>query len=169
MKKECDINAFTCYIPSRSIKWNVLHPIKYIKAICRGFRAAWQRATKGFCDYDLWDLDSWLLKLLPSALENFVKNNNGYPFDFKTIEEWNDFLLKMATDFRACQDPEAEDRNEYYEEYIKQFEEKDGWHRERTEIDKKYFTRSRELYEEQQRNLEEVFARLAKWLRAIWW
>ena len=172
MKKECDINAFTCYIPSRSLKWNVLHPIKYIKAVCRGFRAAWQRATKGFCDYDLWDLDSWLLQVLPDALDAFVKDNPSYPAwgEMDTFEKWQNFLKNIASDLRDCADIDGNSHNEYYEEYIKKFDDP-NWNinSPSTELDKKYFARCKEIAEEQQIKMENAFARLAKWLHAIWW
>ena len=173
MRFKENLNAFTCYL-SGDWKWNLRHPFKTLKALQRGLRAAWQRATRGFSDYDLYDWDNWMLELLPSSLEEFARVNQAYPDyeEMDAFDKWQNYLKGLAADFRICQDPEAEDRNEYYEEYTAQFNDKSihmvGNH-ERTEIDDKYFARAKELSKEQQQLLEDTFARLAKWFYAIWW
>lgn len=165
-------NAFTCYLSS-DWKWNLTHPLKTIKAVYRGIIAAWQRATRGFSNYDIYDLDDWLLHLLPDALEEFTKHNIGYPSNDKEIkdfETWQNFLTELAKDFRACQSEEVEKSNEYYEEYMKKFDDPNWTVKSpRTKIDTLYFNRCKELAAEQQERIERTFARLAKRLQSIWW
>lgn len=164
-----------------STRYKLMHPWEIIVNGCRNLKAAWQRATRGYADRDTWNLDSWLLQVLPAALDHLAEHSHGWPSndEFPEFEDWQEYLFKIAKDLRECQDPEGDSKNEYYKEYMKQFDDWDNkWEKdeqgnlvhkaERTEIDEKYFARSKELAKEQQILLEDAFARLAKKLYGCW-
>lgn len=59
-----------------------------------------QRINRGFCDGDVWNMDSYLTSLIPAMLEELVKNPSGHPCTYKSIEEWRSVVLAIANDFR---------------------------------------------------------------------
>ena len=164
-----------------STRYKLTHPWKIIMGGFRNLKAAWQRATRGYADRDTWNLDNWLLQVLPAALEHLAEHSHGWPSndEFPEFEDWQEYLFKIAKDLRECQDCEGNDKNEYYEDYMKQLDDWDNrWKKdghgnaiyipERTEIDEKYFNRLKELSIEQQKLLEDAFNRLSKILYACW-
>ena len=44
-------------------------PITTIKGFFKNLKWAWQRATKGYCEKDVWNIDSWFLSIIPYMLE----------------------------------------------------------------------------------------------------
>ena len=40
-----------------------------IKDFFRGFKYTYQRATKGYCDYDLFSISDWFLEMFPNMLK----------------------------------------------------------------------------------------------------
>lgn len=78
----------------------------------RQLRWAYQRATKGFCDMDVWDLDGAILNYLSGTIEQLADVCHGYPGDdrFPTPESWDKFLRGMANDFYR-----ANEWNDYYD------------------------------------------------------
>ena len=50
-------------------------------------RYAFQRATKGYCDLDVWNIDSWFLRVMPHMLSEFKDNLHGYPSEFLASDE----------------------------------------------------------------------------------
>lgn len=65
----------------------------------RSFKYAWQRATKGYCDWDLWDLDYFYASLFRDSLKEFAKNLCGYPYRYKTEAEWSATLNELSEHF----------------------------------------------------------------------
>jgi len=72
-----------------------------------------QRERYGFSDYDCWDLDHYLLELIPSAIERLVEFSHSYSqrlwmFDTMTIrcdlsaDEYKAELLKVAAELRKA-------------------------------------------------------------------
>ena len=174
------LNVFKDY-EDWSIRYKLTHPWKIIINGFRNLKAAWQRATRGYADRDTWNLDSWLLQVLPAALKYLAEHSHGWPSneEFPKFEDWQEYLFKIAKDLEDCQDCEGNNKNEYYNDYMNQFDNWDNkWEKdehgnlvykpEQSEIDKKYFNRLKELSIEQQKLLEDTFMRLAKHLYAMW-
>ena len=46
-----------------------------------------QRANLGFCSGDLWDMDSYLLELLPAMLREFAATTHTYPVELLNLPE----------------------------------------------------------------------------------
>ena len=106
------LNVFTFgYWPAR----NVFHNIKQF---FRNIRYGWQRATKGYCDWDIWDLDQYHLVLLEKALTAFRKNNNGHPIDL-TEEAWDKVLDRMIYCYHMANEYlyNTDEYNEFYESW----------------------------------------------------
>lgn len=64
-------------------------------AIFKNIKYIYQRAIKGYCDGDLWDLSFFFSELIPVCLEQFSKVTHSHPYD-TTYEEWQEYLLKIA-------------------------------------------------------------------------
>ena len=59
-----------------------------------------QRITRGFSDWDWWDLDYFLCHLLSSALRHYAKNTIGHsPAVAPTYEEYQARILNLADMF----------------------------------------------------------------------
>ena len=71
---------------------------KKIKQLFKNLKWAWQRINRGYSDLDIWDLDSWLIRLLPQAIRTLESKLSGHPYDM-TEEEWQAYLLEMAGHF----------------------------------------------------------------------
>ena len=92
-----------------------------------------QRIRRGYCDGDLWEIDSWFLTMMPDMLRQFDKIRMGYPKQIRNeyIEEnrknigfdeflcnhsdeideacnkrWSEILNKMAYNFERMSDLE---------------------------------------------------------------
>ena len=82
-----------------------------IRTFFRSFKWAYQRVTRGFADYDVWDFDGFLLNILANGLEHLADTTISYPGDeeFPTYESWIKYLREMAMCFRK-----ADEGNDYF-------------------------------------------------------
>ena len=102
---------------------------QYRKRFFRCIKWAWQRATKGYCDKDLWSIDEWFLSIMPDMLEGFKKTRIGYPgelskaFDDKLDEDtlnklgnemWDKILDDMIRLMKEANTIGDLDRYEYH-------------------------------------------------------
>lgn len=77
-----------------------------------------QRSIRGFSDVDVWNLDGFLLKLIPDAIKRLAEISHGWPQSekFPTFESWEKFLKDLSSDFRRAQSLiYFEDSDESYE------------------------------------------------------
>ena len=49
----------------------------------RKLKYGFQRARRGFCDRDVWEINTWFLTILPKMLAELEKHHVGYPFSIK--------------------------------------------------------------------------------------
>lgn len=94
------MNCLTyCYNSwKRPINW-----LRNLRQFFRNIKWAYQRVTKGYCDYDLWDMDMWLSHLLNRSLIDFANKVHGYPDSLVENEhEWKSTLYNMSTAFKNC-------------------------------------------------------------------
>lgn len=73
---------------------------QHIKNFFKKIKFAYQRITKGYCDYDLYELDQYYKKLMYSTLIDFAKNTNSYPRQFNSMKDWQIVLQNAANQFR---------------------------------------------------------------------
>ena len=93
-------------------KWNSPKNIwDNIKLFFRRFKWAYQRATRGYADCDIWNMESWLLDLLHDSLNHLADHHWGWPGteQFPNDEDWEKYLKEMAQLFY-----QANEINEYY-------------------------------------------------------
>ena len=165
------LNVFKDY-RGYSRRWMITHPWLYFKHGYYNLKAAWQRATRGYANRDIWDMDTWFLQVFPAMLKKLSQEAHGHPVSFNSYEEWTEFLYQLAMDFEKCQDDEGNDENEYYDDYMKSLDimryENGRIIFENDKISKLYFDRMKETSEERQKLLEDCFDRVAKNLRGFW-
>ena len=124
------------------------YPINWwrnIKLFFRQFKWAWQRATRGFADCDVWNLDSSILNYLSGTLKYLSENAVGWPGDkqFPKYEDWTTFLKEMSEKFAA-----ANESNNYYSTPM---EDKWGeWYEKHPNFDKNPYVE--DMFKEQQEN-----------------
>lgn len=114
-----------------------------------------QRRERGFSDQDIFEIDSWFLKIIPRMIEELVKLNTGVPtflverylddnhlneFELtkeqhskmldECLKEWTFILLKMKNSFLEARKETCSYKNKYEDEYSKAFDDylnKYGW------------------------------------------
>ena len=119
------------------------NPIKRIGGFLRKCKWAWQRATRGYCDADTWDIFSWFLNVMPPMLDQMAEEAHGCPGDIPsrdavnskavliTEEEQNDenflrwkkILHTMAQKFRDADESTTSMKNPYEEDWYKAYQE----------------------------------------------
>lgn len=164
-----------------------------IKQFFCNIKYAYQRATKGYCTYDIWDIDTFHTNLIIDALTQFKKDTNGYPFvlesnelDENGEEKWNAILDEMIAHFANYRDTDIIDNNEYADDYFKRIDNatetgiNEKWlHFMRVNEDKlsnedhamreQYRNKMKELAEYRKNELELGMQLLTKWYDNLWW
>lgn len=177
MKNKSELNIFKCEVYPKT-------PLRNIKQFFKNIKYGYQRATRGFSDYDLWNLDYFYKRLIIDSLEAFKKYNIGYP-DGYTQEEWNANIEKIIEKLKDSESFGKESENKYtkaFDEMIESLhserkENPDGSivdsYDDRTpkqkELTRLYAEEERKIVERKQQSLEEGMAMLAKSLPDLWW
>lgn len=92
------VNVFT-YFPYAK-RYYILNPWFFVRQCWRNLKAAWQRATKGYADRDVWSLDDYLLALMPRMLDRLRETSHGYCATMGSEEEWFRYLNEVSTHLR---------------------------------------------------------------------
>lgn len=170
-------------------KYYIKHPIQFISHYFYDIKNAWQRANKGYCDKDLWNIDNWFLNIIPKMLTEFQKKTDGYPGNM-TMEEWDNILSEMIKHFKNANEETCDFSNMYEKQYVdtvvkdfyhKNFEiekepDEDGFYTvdmsilpEHEEINKRY----REIEDQREEYIEEelskAFEMFIKYFHNLWW
>ena len=61
----------------------------------RRIKWAWQRAIKGYCDFDIYELDTYHTNMMIKALRDFVNKTQSYPNDMD-YDGWLHTIVKIA-------------------------------------------------------------------------
>lgn len=64
----------------------------------------WQRGRRGWCEEDIWNMDSWLYRVIPEMLEEIKTIGNGYPNKYKDFGEWRKELETGIRRFKKIQE-----------------------------------------------------------------
>ena len=156
-----------------------------IRYFFRTIKWGWQRATKGYSDYDTWDLDVYYSNMMIASLSQFRAETKGYPGYMNDIEEWYAILDKIIFLLKqANEDEPLEEKNElveWYEEYLETRPltltkvENDN-HIYVTDNDdetkakvKQYYKREEELYNIRTQKRKEAFELMAEYFGHLWW
>jgi len=153
--------------------WKYIHNWpSNIRQFFRNLRFAWQRATQGYCDYELWNMNDYLATLLADMLDDLAANGMGYPGiePYDTPEKWEDDLKNQAFLLRAALD---EDNsfwdNPYYNAYMAELETRvyntgEGV----SELARKYMDYDNEVYKKKQECMDKVLDWLKKNYNSLW-
>ena len=141
-----------------------------MKDFFRGFKYTYQRATKGYCDYDLFSISDWFLEMFPNMLKEFSDGTYSYPWDMEE-KEWRKYLVEMREHFlNACkeyEDSSPEARKEYDELY-KDFPLELYNTKEREEKVKKYYKKVKEYDDYKQEELKKGMDMFQKRFWDLW-
>jgi hypothetical protein len=163
MKNE--LNIFTGgYMPWYPRNW-----WSNIRYFFRTIKWGWQRATRGYSDYDTWNLDVYYSNMMIASLGQFRAETKGYPGYMNSIEEWYAILDKIIFLLKqANEDEPLEEKNELA-----------GWYKEHLSASRKdeeikakadqYYRREEELYEIRKQKRKEAFELLAEYFGHLWW
>lgn len=120
------------------------NPIKWLQRFGRQWKHAYQRATKGYCDADLFSINSWFLWTMPNMLDEMANRLHGYPnfpndgtapktqaLDLSDenegpsegIKKWRTTLQTMAQLIRDADEDNSSVKNQYEEEWSKAYDE----------------------------------------------
>lgn len=177
------LNIFTNgYMPWYPRNW-----LDNIKHFFHTIKWGWQRATKGYSDYDTWDLDVYYSNMIIASLSQFRAETMGYPGYMENINEWYAildkiiFLLKQANG-----DEPLEEKNKlakWYDGYLAtkhldmtEVANGKAMRISLTEVDeetetkrKQYYKREEELYNIRTQKRKEAFELLAEYFGHLWW
>lgn len=143
-----------------------------LKNCCRNIKRAWQRATRGYSDWDCWDLDTFYLNLFESSLEYFRTYNVGYPADM-TEEEWGGIVTEMINCFHRAQEENFHD-NPYSEDFHKMvsadnYDPTNDKTPDQIDLINHYFKYERYLEEKRAEARQRGTELLGKYLPHLWW
>ena len=107
----------------------------FLKCFARHIKWSYQRVSRGYSDSDLWDIYSFLQKLIPDMLERYkdrkhgspshlgqnVTNEDGFLDNLTCHEEWDKILDQMIFLWRESDEDTCTQKNEYEEDHEKAF------------------------------------------------
>ena len=119
------------------------NPIEWVKRFIRHWKWAWQRATRGYCDSDVWNIYAWFLSVMPAMLDQMADEAHGCPATMpsansvnskalmlddeekedKDYLRWKEILHTMAQKFRDADEEETSMKNPYEEDWRRAYDE----------------------------------------------
>ena len=80
----------------------------------RRIKWAWQRAIKGYCDFDIYELDTYHTNMMIKALRDFLNKTQSYPNDMD-YDGWLHTIVKIADYLEESIEDDDFDTAEYQE------------------------------------------------------
>lgn len=74
-------------------------PTNKVKRWIKNAKHVYQRAKYGFCEADIWEMDTWFLKTVPAMLEHLKESHLDYPqriYEYMTVSEDYDSNGELA-------------------------------------------------------------------------
>jgi len=148
-------------------RYYLTHPHKWIKEIIINIKNGWQRATRGYCDSDWFNMDHWMTTVWPKMFRAMAKEGMAYPGaePFETEEKWHDWLLHVANELEKCTEEYCDSQNEYYDAFLNQSFKDDK--RDKI-IDKNYMKRAEELQTEAQKRIIKIMSEIGENFYSLW-
>ena len=107
----------------------------HIRQLSKDLKYSWQRITKGYSDYDVWDIREWFKEIVPCMVQELKETRISSP-DVPTTEDgkdynqqWDEKLDEIVFAFREAREETCSKQNRYSEEWSKankEFEKKYG-------------------------------------------
>lgn len=160
-----NLNVFNVSFSPMKYPSNWLPNVRTLGRMCKW---AYQRITRGFSDYDAYDLDSYYLDLFYASLNHLADVSHGWPQseEFPEFKNWQKYVKDMAMDFYR-----ANENNGYYptpceEKWYEDIKDKP------LASDSKYSSAMLNEAEENQRkrdiDLQNGLTKLSKVFRSLW-
>jgi len=186
MSSKNELNVFTySYLPwTRVSNW-----FNNIKQFFTNIKLAYQRATKGYCDYDVWNLDTYLTYLLRDSIKYLAEHSHSYPGRdaVDTPEKWETCLLTISNLLDRSIERTFEE-NQYYKNPFEDEYEKylvsdhsirkenadgsityiDNSTPEQDELCKAYFAEEKHIYDLRVADREKAFKMILKYYDNLW-
>lgn len=113
------------------------NPIRAIKDLSRDMKNFIHRGRYGWADLDWFNLDDYLMNIIPDMLEELAERGCGYSESFidangdrvdnRTPEDWKNYLLEIAQHFRNADENQTPIENSISDD-------KDAWFKQEREI-----------------------------------
>lgn len=160
------MEKYTVWTWPYATRYYITHPWKWFKHLFRNIRDAQHRSRYGWCYGDVWDWDTWFLKVAPPMLRYMADFGSAYPGrePFEDAEKWHKWLYHIADLLETGLQDWQDDHNEYYTEYMDHILE----HRGKDELSKKYWDRANELAEQGEANVKEALNEIGSNFHSIW-
>ena len=117
--------------PEYKRPWQI---IRLVKHIGRDIKWSHQRIWRGYCDYDLFSIDGWFMKIMPEMLKVFKETRHGSPVavnyhshavfldekerDQDIHDEWDKKLDRMIFLLGEMDETSCSQQNPYEDEYF---------------------------------------------------
>jgi len=157
-----------------STRYLLTHPWQAVKDFGRKLKWAWQRTVRGYADIDWYNMDSFLLNVLPDMLETLARKGIGHVADLSP-EDWEDFLLDAAQHLRNADEDQKVEVNQYEEAFRAYLDAHPDYYRDKVHIDpdaevlrKQWLDRDREIFEWRQMEAEIAFKMIGARFFDLW-
>lgn len=84
-------------------RYYLTHPWTFVRHFARNLKWTWQRATRGYSDYDVADIASFIFDTLPPAIQELNKTKTSHPGSM-TFEAWTEVLTDIIISFSQAQE-----------------------------------------------------------------
>lgn len=87
--------------------WSPKFWIANIRQFFRNIKYAWQRATKGYSDPDVWEFDNFLTHVIAGGLNELSNSTHGFPCSLlvdnteneeEKFKRWQEILREISND-----------------------------------------------------------------------
>ena len=159
-------NEWSVFSLSCGKRYYLTHPLKLLRECKNNLKAAWQRATKGYCAMDWANFNNWFTFVVPRMLRSMADEGMAYTFvegeepEKATPERWHEWLHEMA-DKIAYAGEDTDKENEYAEKFYESALDKQLHNKE-------YFDRMQELSDKHQQVLKEAMMELVDNWWSLW-
>ena len=157
-----------------STRYLLTHPWQAVKDFGRKLKWAWQRTVRGYADIDWYNMDSFLLDVLPDMLETLARKGIGHPYDMSVVG-WSDYLWNAAQHLRNADEEQKVEVNQYEEAFRAYLDSHPDYYRDKNHIDpdveelrKQWLDRDREIAEWRQKEAETAFKMIGERFFDLW-
>lgn len=165
---------------SAFLRYKERNPFKKIKRSFGNIKRCIHRCRYGYCDHDIWDMDSWFLTVIPTMLTQLKETTHGYPANLEGGEgKWAEILDRMIFLFNEADEDKCSHKNPYEEAYLASFyndpptlKEDNALHfsddPKDKDITEKYLKADKEIWEYRNKCKDEAFEMFSKWFWNLW-
>ena len=158
------MNKYSVWYMPYNKRYLITHPWQWVRCAYKNIRDAWRRSVYGWTYGDVWDWDTWFMRVVPDMLRHMANHGSAYPGHepFETPEKWHDWLQHMAFLIESADEAWQDEHNEYYEDYMKHIFENNK------ALFNQYLTRAKELQDMGHKNIILALKEIGEHFYSIW-